>query len=250
MTEQEFLKSYDPGQYEKPSVTADILIFTINQMQKLELLLIKRGGHPYKGKWALPGGFVNMSESLDEAAARELKEETGLNNIYLEQLYTFGAVNRDPRMRVISVAYMALIPKDTIHAVAGDDASEVAMFEINEENGVLTLTANNENISLKEEDLAFDHKDVVLTGLNRLKGKLDYTEVGFELLSNKESFTLFELKNIHEAILGKTIDSSNFRRLMKAKYIDTGIIKKLEAKESTKTHRPGAYYAYVGREEK
>ena len=129
MTEEEYLKTYNPNKYEKPSVTTDILIFTVNENHELELLLIKRGGHPYKGKWAIPGGFVNMTESLDDGAKRELKEETGLSGDYhLEQLYTFGGVNRDPRMRVISVAYMALIPKAALLPRAGDDAAEAMFF--------------------------------------------------------------------------------------------------------------------------
>jgi len=244
MTEQEFLKSYNPDAYEKPSVTADILIFTINNARKLELLLIKRGGHPYKGKWALPGGFVNMKESLDEAAARELKEETGLDDIYLEQLYTFGSVNRDPRMRVISVAYIALVPKDSIHAIAGDDAAEVAMFEISEQNGILTLHSSETGDVLSAEDLAFDHADVILTGIKRLKGKLSYTDIAFELLADKYSFTLFELKNIYEAILGEELDYPNFRRQIQSKYIQTGILKKLEETKRNAI-RPSACYAYM-----
>ena len=113
LTEAEFIRQYDPNRYEKPAVTVDMLIFTVNPEKddSLELLMIERGGHPFLGKWAIPGGFVEMEESLEEAAARELKEETDLSDIYMEQLYTFGDVGRDPRMRVISVAYMALVPK-------------------------------------------------------------------------------------------------------------------------------------------
>ena len=139
-TEAEFLKNYDSSKYEKPSVTVDVLIFTILNKKtdnyrklddkKLSLLLVKRGGHPFKGKWAIPGGFVNMNESLEEGAKRELKEETNVENVYLEQLYTYGDVNRDPRTRVISSVYMALVNSDRLNVKAGDDASDAKWFNI------------------------------------------------------------------------------------------------------------------------
>ena len=170
MTETEFLRQYDPDRYEKPAVTVDMLIFTVNPERdySLELLMIERGGHPYLGKWALPGGFVEMNESLEEAAARELKEETGLSDIYMEQLFTFGDVDRDPRMRVISVAYMALVSKDKLHPVAGDDAANVKWFTIEtQEDDSLILLAKG--VTLTEESIAFDHEKVIKTARLRLR---------------------------------------------------------------------------------
>ena len=122
--DREFLKTYDVSQYDRPSVTVDILIFTVDIRQGLKLLLIKRKHPPFQGCQAVPGGFVNMDESLDEAAARELAEETGIRGLHMEQLYTFGSVNRDPRTRVISVTYFALVPSDKLNLVAADDAAE------------------------------------------------------------------------------------------------------------------------------
>ena len=176
MTETEFLRQYDPDRYEKPAVTVDMLIFTVNpERDSLELLMIERGGHPYLGKWALPGGFVEMNESLEEAAARELKEETGLSDIYMEQLFTFGDVDRDPRMRVISVAYMALVSKDKLHPVAGDDAANVKWFTIKtQEDDSLILLAKG--VTLTEESIAFDHEKVIKTALQRLRNKVEYTD--------------------------------------------------------------------------
>lgn len=130
LTEKEFLEKYDAGKYERPSNTVDMLIFTIIEA-KLKLLMIKRGDHPYLGMWALPGGFVNIDENLDTAAQRELKEETGLDNIYMEQIYTWGDVNRDPRTRIITIAYMALVNADNLKPEAADDADLAKWFDIN-----------------------------------------------------------------------------------------------------------------------
>ena len=165
MTEEEYLAQYKPSDYERPSVTVDMLIFTITRNQRLAMILIKRGGHPERGKWAIPGGFVEMDESLEDAAARELKEETDLDHIYLEQLYTFGDVHRDKRTRVISVAYMALVPADTLQYTPGDDAQDACMFEIERTVRGVILHAIGRNLTLTETDLAFDHKDIIAKGL-------------------------------------------------------------------------------------
>lgn len=129
LTELEFLAQYDPSRYDRPSATVDMLIFTILE-NKLKLLMVKRSDHPCIGQWALPGGFVNMNESLDEAAERELKEETNLENIYMEQLYTWGDVGRDPRTRIISTAYMALVDSTDLKVKAGDDADDADWFNV------------------------------------------------------------------------------------------------------------------------
>ena len=140
LTEEEFLSAYDASKYERPSVTVDMLVFTVTDEEKenyrklpkkvLRLLMIKRGDHPFIGQWALPGGFVNMNESLDEAALRELKEETNIDNIYMEQLYTWGDVDRDPRTRVISASYMSLVDSSTLDIKASDDADDAKWFTV------------------------------------------------------------------------------------------------------------------------
>ena len=243
MTEEEYLKTYNPNKYEKPSVTTDILIFTVNENHELELLLIKRGGHPYKGKWAIPGGFVNMTESLDDGAKSELKEETGLSGDYhLEQLYTFGGVNRDPRMRVISVAYMALIPKAALLPRAGDDAAEAMFFRVSINDRELQLAGENKTL-LTAKDLAFDHEEIICTAWKRLAGKLDYTDLAFEFLNNKNDFTLGELRGIYECIKGQTIDAGNFAKMFRSKYLNTGIVSVItEEKESSSKTAPKHYH--------
>ena len=242
MTEEEFLAQYKPGDYERPSVTVDMLIFAMNREQHLELLLIKRGGHPCRGKWAIPGGFVEMDESLDEAAARELKEETNLEGIYLEQLYTFGEVHRDKRTRVISVAYIALVPAGNLSFTAGDDAVDACIFEVKQENGGFTLYSKERDLTLTEEDLAFDHKDIIRKGLERLKGKVTYSDIALELLRDKEKFTIYELQIIYEALTGEEFDVANFRRSFKKKFIDTGRVEKLEEKSVDFSRKPSSYY--------
>lgn len=244
MTEDEFLAQYNPGKYEKPSVTADILIFSVNEECHLELLLIRRGGHPFKGKWALPGGFVGMNESVEDAARRELQEETGLQDIYLEQLYTFGAVERDPRMRVISVAYVALLPKKKMTPKAGDDASEAKVFRVYMDNWMLKFKSDD-GTELTCADLAFDHKEIIQMGLSRLANKVDYTNIVFELLEDKKSFTIYELQLIYERIKGIPMDAGNFRKLFKSRYIDTGLVVETESVSNKYSRKPSKCYAYT-----
>jgi 8-oxo-dGTP diphosphatase len=175
----------------KLMVTVDIVLFTIRE-RRLQVLLIKRLAKPFENRYALPGGFVGEKESVETAAVRELREETGVDKVYLEQLYTFGDPGRDPRGRVITVAYYALVPHNqSLHA--GTDAAEARWFPL---NALPTL--------------AFDHKKIVEYAHMRIRNKLNYTNVGFELLSPK--FTLTELQNVYEAILGEALDKRNFRR--------------------------------------
>lgn len=173
-------------------VTVDIVIFTI-QSGELKVLLVKRGIPPFQGSYAIPGGFVQAEESLDAAALRELKEETGVNDVYLEQLYSFGDPGRDPRGRVVTVAYFALIAADRSPLAAGSDAADAAWWPIE-----------------RLPELAFDHRQILDYALERLRNKLEYTTVGFQLLPPK--FTLSELQQVYEAILGKRLDKRNFRR--------------------------------------
>jgi 8-oxo-dGTP diphosphatase len=178
--------------YPRPSVTVDLVIFTI-QRKALQVLLIQRGDEPYKGSWALPGGFVREDENLDNAAQRELEEETGVKEVYLEQLFTFGQPGRDPRGRVITVAYYALISADRQKLRASTDAENVRWFPTNE-----------------LPSLAFDHAKILGYAKDRLKNKLEYTTVGFQLLP--ERFTLSELQTVYETILEHPLDKRNFRR--------------------------------------
>jgi len=191
--------------YPRPSVTADVIIFALCE-NGLRVLLIKRGRPPFEGMWAIPGGFVGIDESLEGAALRELEEETGVHDVYLEQLYTFGDVDRDPRGRVITVAYFALIPVTDISPRAGDDAAETRWWSIYD-----------------LPPLAFDHADILAYALQRLRYKLEYTAVGFELLP--ETFTLSELQAAYEVILGEELDKRNFRRkILSAEVIEeTGV---------------------------
>lgn len=198
ITEDEFIAQYDLKKYPSVAVTVDICIFTIID-NKLSLLLVKRGGHPEKGKWALPGGFININESLDKAAQRELFEETGLtvDDGYLEQLKTYGNPDRDRRGYVTSVAYVALIPH--IDApIAGDDATQAEFFPIDK---ILSNTM----------DIAFDHKTIITDGLSRVRSKIEYFPIAHKFLDN-EKFTLSELRNVYEIVWGKPLIPSNFRR--------------------------------------
>jgi len=188
-------------EYPRPALTTDIVVFTLRE-SRLNVLLIQRREPPFAGMWALPGGFVNIDEALEEAAQRELEEETGLKEGYLEQLYTYGNPDRDPRGRVITVAYFALIAADaSFHAQGGSDAAGAAWHPVDD----LPL-------------LAFDHAEIIAYAVRRLRYKLEYTAAGFELLP--EEFTLTELQTTYEIILGEKLDKRNFRR----RILEAGII--------------------------
>src|SRR5438876_559217 len=178
--------------YPRPALTVDCVVFGYDEGE-LKVLLIQRGLEPFKGRWALPGGFVRVDETLDKAARRELDEETGLKDVFLEQLYTFGAVDRDPRERVVSVAYYALVKLSDHRAKAATDAASAEWFPIS-----------------KVPKLAFDHADILATALTRLKGKVRYQPIGFELLPPK--FTLSQLQHLYEAVLGSELDKRTFRK--------------------------------------
>ena len=173
-------------------LTVDIVVFTITE-GRLHVLLVRRGNAPFKGKWAIPGGFVAEGESLEAAARRELVEETGVADVYLEQLYTFGDPGRDPRGRVVTVAYFALISAERVRLRSGTDAAEAGWHPVK---------------SLPP--LAFDHGEILEYSLERLRNKLEYTTVGFQFLPRE--FTLSELQLVYEAILDKRLDKRNFRR--------------------------------------
>lgn len=179
-------------QYPRPALTVDCVIFGY-EAGLVHVLLIERDAEPFRGRWALPGGFVGMDETLDDAARRELEEETGLANIYLEQLYTFGAVHRDPRGRVVSTAYYALVSLVGRTPKASSDA-RLAQWH--------PLRAIPE--------LAFDHAHILGTAVERLRAKVRYRPIGFELLPEK--FTLTQLQQLYETILEQPLDKRNFRK--------------------------------------
>lgn len=260
LTEKEFLEQYKPGDYERPSVTVDILLFTIDPgLNTLKILLIKRGNHPYINCWALPGGFVDMNESAFTAASRELKEETGLEGIYLEQLYTYSQPDRDPRMRVIDIAYLALIP--ATEAVAGDDAEDAAWFNVIMDNNKLVLTNEEKDITIEyqlmnktfeiglitydnyvpelhsKDKLAFDHNLIILDGVMRIRNKAEYSDVVFNLMGEK--FTLPDLQRVYEIVLGHPLYKKNFRDKIKDKVDETG-----EEGKSIIGNKTSALYAY------
>lgn len=234
LTEKEFLEQYQPGAYKRPSLTVDILVFAVNESRDaLRLLMIRRRNHPYIHCWALPGGFVEIDESLEEAARRELEEETGLRDIYMEQLYTFGEPGRDPRTRVISTAYLALIRENTVAVRAGDDAAEAGWFTIREQDGEVRLIGDQgdilsyhvsriplfmggvsgiQEIASKKADsgIAFDHEKAIQMGISRLRNKAEYTNVLFGLMPPE--FTLPELQKLYETVLGKPLYKANFRK--------------------------------------
>lgn len=215
--------AYDPSSAPHPAVTVDVILFTIDE-RKLQVLLIRRQLEPFVGHWALPGGFVRMNESLDQAARRELAEEAGVSVRWLEQLYTFGDVDRDPARRVITVAYFALIDASELSPEAGTDASSVAWHPVDE-----------------LPPLAFDHRHIIDYALERLRYKAEYAPVAFQLLP--PTFTLGELQGVYEVIYGKPLDKRNFRRKMLGLGIleDTG----LERRESR--GRPAALYRFSDR---
>jgi 8-oxo-dGTP diphosphatase len=179
-------------EYPRPALAVDAVVFALDE-KNLKVLLIKRALPPGVGKWALPGGFVRMEESLDDAARRELQEEAGLNNVFLEQLYTFGAPKRDPRGRTVSVAYYALVKLSDHNVRAATDARDAAWFDV-----------------AKLPPLVFDHDAIVETARQRLRGKVRYQPIGFELLPKK--FTLTQLQQLYETILERPLDKRNFRK--------------------------------------
>lgn len=214
------VRGYDPAKYDKPSVTVDIVILTL-QERELNVLLVKRDVAPYKNRWAIPGGFVRIKETLEDAARRELHEETGVKDVYLEQLYTFGEVDRDPRMRVITVTWFALIPSNELDLHASTDTKDVRWFAVYE-----------------RPRLAFDHDRIIDYALERIRNKIMYVPIAFQLLP--EAFTLTELQNVYEAILNAKLDKRNFRK----KILSSDLLKATRQVVSGARHRPAALYRF------
>nr|WP_321408104.1 NUDIX domain-containing protein [uncultured Carboxylicivirga sp.] len=207
-------------EYPRPSVTTDCAIFGFDGID-LHILLVERGIEPFKGQWALPGGFVQMDETTEECARRELAEETGVEDLFLEQLYTFSDVNRDPRGRVITVSYFALIKSTDFNLIGGDDASDAKWYPINQ---VPTL--------------AFDHDRILRVAHDRLKGKIKYEPIGFELL--EEVFTIPQLQRLYEAILGIQVDRRNFNR----KFMNLDILEPIEDKIEGIAHKSARQFRF------
>lgn len=207
--------------YKFAVIASDVAILTVKNKQ-LQVLLIKMKKEPFTGLWALPGGLVKPNESVDHAASRLLKEKSGISKVYLEQLYTFGQVARDPFGRVVSVAYFALIPNEGIQLSTTEEYEDVSWFPVT-----------------KLPQLAYDHRDIILTALDRLKGKLGYTNIVYGLLM--EEFTLPQMQHVYEVILGRKLDKRNFRKKIQA----LRIIKKTNRKETGSTNRPAALYTFI-----
>ncbi|MDC0764848.1 NUDIX domain-containing protein [Brevibacillus sp. AG] len=282
-TEREYLEAYDVSQFERPSVTVDMLVFTVmDELEEnyrklspksLKILLVKRGEHPYIGQWALPGGFVTPGESLEEAARRELRTETNVDDIYLEQLYTWGDTGRDPRTWVISTSYMALVDSSSLQLQAGDDADEAEWYRIEDRwlkesktatpDGSITekwlqlrLVHESEELSatikitktvtgrtvretreiVETNNIAFDHAKIIQYALERLRNKIEYTDIAFALMP--ELFTLSDLQQVYEVVLGRELLAAAFRRKVADKVLETNQYRKHAG------HRPSKYFSF------
>jgi ADP-ribose pyrophosphatase YjhB (NUDIX family) len=281
LTEKQFLEQYRAGDYERPSVAADMTIFTVTDTdednyrklpeKELRVLLIQRGGHPFLGKWALPGGFVRPNETTEQAAKRELSEETGVDNVYLEQLYTFSDLGRDPRTWVMSCSYMALIDSSQVQVKAGDDADNAAWFQVSyrlmreqkelteagyvrtvqhelkltsrhgELTAVVERTSTNIEMSpassftvISNDGLAFDHAKILVYAIERLRGKISYTDLALHLMP--KLFTLTELQQVYEVILGKELLKAAFRRKI------AHLVEETDHYTENAGHRPSRLY--------
>ena len=211
LTEKQFLEQYSSEEYEKPSVAVDLVLFTIDD-DTLKCALIKRDQHPFMDMLSLPGVFVGINESLDDAVRRGIKAKAGLHDIYFEQLYTWGEVDRDPRMRIISVSYLALVPIEKL-----DTTAELYSYD-----------------EICEMTLAFDHKKIIEYSRDRLKNKANYTNIAFEFL--QEEFTLPQLQRVYEILLDKPLYKANFRKKIEPLIQDT------EKMTSGEAHRPSKLY--------
>ena len=205
-------------EYPHPAVTVDVVVFTIEN-DDLKVLFIQRDQEPFKGQWAIPGGFVDIDERLSDAAKRELKEETGVSVNFLEQFYTFGRPDRDPRERIITVAYYTLIPSDQLALVAGDDARDAQLFSTNE-----------------LPPLAGDHGNIFRVAKQRVTARLNDADFAFRMLP--ETFTMYELRRVYELFLGETLDKRNFRK----KIIALDQIEETGEKRESVRHRPARLY--------
>lgn len=219
-SEKEFLNSYNKNEYEKPSVAVDLLVFTVKD-DRLKIVLVRRSEHPFKDMLSLPGVFVGINETLNEAAARGAREEAGLADIYFEQLYTWGDIDRDPRMRIISVSYLSLTPAEKLTLSAGSRTSSAELYDV-------------EELLASDEELAFDHRKIIGYGRERIRNKTEYSRIAFEFLPKE--FTLPQLQRVYEILLGKPLYKANFRRRV------APLIDETERMTSGDAHRPSRIY--------
>ena len=230
--ETAFLDAYDVTDYDRPSVAVDVVLLGIAS-DELVVLFVRRSEHPHRDRAALPGGFLKLDESLDATAARVLHEKTSLQGVFLEQLYTFGSVARDPRTRVVSVSYYALVDAARFERAAANGA--IVGRVLSKRDGTIALV----DAAGKALALAFDHGEIVKTAIARVRGKLDYAPIGYEFLP--ETFTLLQLQRVHEIVAGRTFNKDSFRRRMLA----SPHLKATRKSESDVDHRPATLYRYV-----
>lgn len=238
-SEAEYLQRYQArfAGFDRPAVTVDVVLFTVVDRQ-LRLLLIRRRLHPFKGSWALPGGFLTRGETAEQAARRELQDEAGVSDLYLEQLFTFTDPQRDPREWIVSIAHYALVSAARLSPRAGTDAVETGWFAVKEQrdgNFALFPEAGGAEVAV-----AFDHAGIVRLAVERLRARLDHAPLGFQLLP--ERFTLTDLQEVHEAILGAALDKRNFR----AKVLRDGLVKPTR-EVRVGAHRPAQLFKYADR---
>lgn len=240
-SEEAFLATYDLTAFPRPSVAVDVVVLTIVG-GVIRAVVYERREHPSRGKYALPGGFVGLEESLDQAAIRLLRDKAGLSKVFIEQLYTFGAPRRDPRGRIITVAYYALVAPQRFDEIvsAPQQAARVCTVVVpwaGETGGPVDIVADDGHVL----SLAFDHADILGLAIKRIRGKLDYTAIGFQLLP--EEFTLRDLQDVHEAVRGEIVNKDSFRRRMLA----AGVLSATGERERDTAHRPAELYRFVKR---
>lgn len=238
-SEATFMASYDASGYDRPSVAVDVALVAIRE-GALWTVLVQRMEHPSRGAWALPGVFVALDESLDAAARRALATKAGLSDVFSEQLYTFGDPKRDPRTRVIAVAYYALVERDALERAAAGPDTRLARLHVpwvGESGGPVTpLSDDGQPVSL-----AFDHAEILGMVVQRIRGKLDYAAIGFELLPPR--FSLRDLRLVHEAILGRALNKDSFRR----RVLDRGLVVPTGERDTAVGHRPPELYRFAYR---
>lgn len=235
--ERAFLDAYDPNAFERLSVAVDVALMAASEGD-LYVLLVDRKTHPFLGEHQLPGGFVQPRESLDDAARRVLEEKGNITGVFFEQLYSFGDPDRDPRTRVITVAHYALVPYERLVTAAGRAAERVVAKIVVPWEGETGGSVRVENAAGKKLKLAFDHAEILGMAVKRLRGKVDYAPIGFQLLPKK--FTLRQLQEVHESILGRKVNKDSFRRRMLA----SGSISKTGELEASVGHRPAELYRF------
>jgi 8-oxo-dGTP diphosphatase len=236
-----FLAAYDASRFPRPSVSVDVVLLTVRD-GAVWTLLRRRDEHPHRGRWALPGTFLGIDESPDDAAVRVLGSKAGLGGVFTEQLYTFGAPGRDPRTRVVSVAYYALVEPATLERAVASQADGLVLARLDVpwpgETGGPVAALDPDGAPLA---LAFDHAEILGMAVKRIRGKLDYAPIGFELLPR--AFSLRDLRLVHEAILGRALNKDSFRR----RILDRGLVVPTGKRAAGVGHRPPELYRFSDR---